>query len=73
VFWTKIAAFAVVGLISIVPTVLIFRWRKRAKQDASTAPPDSEVALARRCLVAEAVVFLTIPVWAALMARGVGL
>jgi putative membrane protein len=73
VFWTKIAAFAVVGLVSIAPTVLIFRWRRRAKIDASVAPPDSEVALARRCLIAETVVFLTIPIWAALMARGVGL
>lgn len=73
VFWTKIAAFAVVGIISIVPTVLIFRWRRRGKLDASASPPDREVLLARRCLIAEAGVFLTIPAWAALMARGVGL
>jgi putative membrane protein len=73
VFWTKIAAFAVVGIISIAPTVLIIRWRRRAKQDASASPPDREVLLARRCLLAEAAVFLTIPIWAVLMARGFGL
>ncbi len=73
VFWTKVGAFLVVGLLSIAPTVLFFRWRKRAKADASALPPNGEVRLARLCLIAEVAVFLTIPVWAALMARGVGL
>lgn len=73
VFWTKIAAFAVVGLLSIAPTVLIFRWRKRAKANPGATPPMNELTLARRCLIAEVAVFLTIPIWAALMARGVGL
>jgi putative membrane protein len=72
-FWTKIAAFAVVGFISITPTVLILKWRGRAKRDGAASPPDREVALVRRCLIAEVLVGLTIPVWAALMARGVWL
>jgi uncharacterized membrane protein len=36
-------------------------------------PPESELRIARRCLIAEVAVFLTIPIWAVLMARGVGL
>jgi putative membrane protein len=73
VFWTKMGAFVVVGLLSVAPSVLFFRWRKRAKTDPAVRPPESELKLARRFLVAEIAVFLTIPVWAVLMARGVGL
>jgi putative membrane protein len=73
VFWTKVAAFLVVGLLSIAPTVMFFRWRKRAKDDPGALPPDSEIRLARLCILAEVAVLLTIPIWAALMARGVGL
>jgi putative membrane protein len=73
VFWAKMAAFAVVGLLSIAPTVLILRWRKRAAAEAGYAPPPHEVATARRVLVLELMVFALIPVLAAAMARGYGL
>jgi len=68
-FWAKIAAFAVVGLLSIAPTVLILRWRGRAKAEAGFTPPAGEVAAVRRVLVLE----VLIPVFAAVMARGYGL
>ncbi len=73
VFWAKIGAFAVVGLLSIAPTMAILRWRKQAKADAAFTPPAGEVATARRVLVLEVVVFALIPVFAAAMARGYGL
>jgi hypothetical protein len=44
VFWAKIAAFAVVGLLSILPTIAIFKWRKQAKpptRPSSPPPPKS--------------------------------
>src|SRR5262245_61023441 len=34
VFWAKIAAFVVVGLLSIKPTIDILRWRKAARDDS---------------------------------------
>ena len=34
-FWAKIAAFAVVGLISIQPTLRIAAWQKKLKADAA--------------------------------------
>jgi putative membrane protein len=73
VFWAKIGAFAVVGLLSIAPTVLILRWRKRAKAEADFTPPAGEVAAARRVLLLEVLVFALIPALAAVMARGYGL
>jgi putative membrane protein len=73
VFWTKIAAFAVVGVLSIWPTVAILKWRKQAKADPAFAPSADEVARVRRVLVLELLVFALIPVFAAAMARGYGL
>ncbi|CAN5206573.1 DUF2214 family protein [soil metagenome] len=66
-FWAKLVAFAIVGLLSIVPTVTIARWRKSGR-----LPPPGEVLGLRRWIVAELVVFAFIPVFAAMMARGVG-
>lgn len=72
VFWAKIGAFAIVGLLSIAPTLAILRWRKQAKAQADFAPPAGEVATARRVLVLEVLVFALIPILAAAMARGYG-
>src|SRR5215475_9678547 len=33
-FWAKIATFLVIGLLSIVPTVAMIRWRNALKSDA---------------------------------------
>jgi putative membrane protein len=72
-FWAKIGAFAVVGLLSIAPTLAILRWRRQVKAQADFTPPTGEVATARRVLVAEVLVFALIPILAAAMARGYGL
>jgi putative membrane protein len=72
-FWAKMTAFAVVGLLSIAPTMLILRWRKRTRAEAGYVPPSGEVATARRVLVLELMVFALIPAFAAAMARGYGL
>ena len=71
-FWGKIAAFAVVGLISIKPTLRIAAWQKALKANASFMPPLDEVGSLRRLLLIEIHVFALIPIFAAMMARGVG-
>jgi putative membrane protein len=71
-FWAKIATFAVVGLLSIVPTVAIIRWRRALKRDAAFAPPADAIRRVRVYLWAEAALFLLLPVFAAAMARGYG-
>ena len=71
-FWAKIAAFAVVGLLSIFPTVAYPRWRRAVRVDATFAPPEEEVTRVKRILWLEAAVFTFIPLLAAAMARGYG-
>lgn len=72
VFWAKIGAFGIVGLISIKPTVRILAWQKSVKQDAAFVPPAPETSALRRLLLAEIHVFALVPVFAAMMARGIG-
>jgi putative membrane protein len=72
VFWAKMAAFALVGLLSIAPTRAILRWRKAASATDYT-PPAAEIARARTFFIAELVVIAFIPGFAAAMARGYGL
>jgi len=71
-FWAKIATFFVVGLLSIVPTLAIIRWRNALKNDAAFAPPADAIRRVRSYLWAEASLFLLLPVFAAAMARGYG-
>jgi putative membrane protein len=73
VFWAKIAAFLLVGLLSLPPTFQIIRWRQAAAGGDDFRPPEAEVRAVRRFMHYEGMVFFTIPVFAALMARGYGL
>jgi putative membrane protein len=70
-FWAKMAAFAAVGLLSIAPTVRIIGWGRRARADAAFAVPQDEVAAMRKWFGAQLALFALIPVFAAMMARGV--
>lgn len=72
VFWAKIGAFAVVGLLSIRPTLRMLAWQKLLKANAAFVPPAQEIAALRRQLLLEIHVFALIPVLAAAMARGIG-
>ena len=64
-FWAKLAVFAVIGLLSVPPTIRFIRWRR-----TGVPPNDAEVAAVRRLLFAEFVLFALLPVFAAAMARG---
>jgi putative membrane protein len=66
-FWAKVAAFAVIGLLSVRPTVLFIRWRRMG-----VSPEDVEVTGVRRLLYAELFVFAMLLAFAAAMARGYG-
>ncbi|UCI09026.1 DUF2214 family protein [Mesorhizobium sp. B1-1-8] len=72
VFWAKMAAFATVGLLSIVPTVRFISWNRQATANPSFAVPAAELASVQTYIRAQAVVFLLIPVFAGAMARGYG-
>jgi len=68
-FWHKMAAFLIVGLLSILPTIRFGRWLKAVASDPTFAVADSEVKHVRRFMHAEAGIFLLIPIFAAAMAR----
>ncbi|ODT80822.1 MAG: hypothetical protein ABS76_14685 [Pelagibacterium sp. SCN 64-44] len=71
-FWGKMAAFLVMGLLTIQPTIAIRRWLKEAKAVSDYAPRAAEVANSRRFVHLQAGVLLFIPAFAAAMARGYG-
>jgi putative membrane protein len=71
-FWAKMAAFLVVGLLSILPTRRIMAWRKAAAGNAAYAVPDGEIAGARAYIRGEAIFLALVIIFAAVMARGVG-
>lgn len=71
-FWAKIAAFAVVGLLSIGPTLAYLRWRRALRSDPLFIPTGPEVARVRQFLWLEVIVFAFVPLFAAAMARGYG-
>ncbi len=71
-FWAKMAAFAAVGLLSIRPTMRFIAWSRAASGDSAFHVPETELAAVRRDIRMEVAVFLLIPVFAAVMARGIG-
>jgi len=71
-FWAKIGCFAIVGLLSLWPTIQFIRWRGALKKDATAMPAPRAITTARRFLWLEVFFFALIPVFAAAMARGFG-
>ena len=72
-FWIKVGAFLVVGVLSAPPTIQFLKWRKASKADPGFSPDAGAVANVRRFLIAELAIFILIPGFAAVMARGYGL
>lgn len=66
VFWGKMAAFTIMGVLTIPPTLAIRGWMK-----ARQATPDA-ILRARRFIHLQAGVLVLIPLFAAAMARGYG-
>jgi len=73
IFWTKMALFLVVGLLSIAPTLRYLKWVRQLRADSAFLPAVAEIGRLRKYLWAEAAFFMAIPVAAAAMARGYGI
>ena len=71
-FWGKMAAFLVMGLLTIQPTIAVRRWLKASKDRPDYVVPQDEIARSRRFVVLQAGVLVLIPMFAAAMARGYG-
>ncbi|MFM7330522.1 MAG: DUF2214 family protein [Brachymonas sp.] len=71
VFWTKIALFVLIGLISIVPTVRFIRW-KRHWAATGQLPPAAAWESTRKLVMAQLHLLPLVAIAAAAMARGIG-
>lgn len=71
-FWAKLATFAAIGLISILPTRTFISWVKRHGRDAAFAVTDADAKRVRRLVMIELHLLVLVPLFAALMARGIG-
>jgi putative membrane protein len=68
-FWSKMAAFAVIGGLSIIPTVSFIKWRRAGKTDPGFAPLEEKVRRVRNFIAAELVLLPVVIICAATMAR----
>ncbi|CAJ0786795.1 MULTISPECIES: DUF2214 family protein [Ralstonia] len=73
VFHVKVGLFVLIGLMSIIPTVNILRWKKQGKTLPDFVPTPAEIAKTRRWVMIESHLIIFIPLAAVLMARGIGM
>ena len=71
-FWAKMAAFGIVGLATVPPTIAIIGWARARKADPHYRVADGALMAQRRYLWVQLVAFAFIPAFAAAMARGYG-
>lgn len=72
VFWTKMAVFALIGLLSIQPTLRIIAWRRLLDVDSHAVPMTQDIMRVKWVIHVEAALVLLLPILAAAMARGYG-
>ncbi|HEX5421988.1 MAG TPA: DUF2214 family protein [Candidatus Acidoferrales bacterium] len=64
-FWTKIAVFAIVAVLSIPPTLQLIRWSKQVRAQPGFLPSDEQVRSIQWWLRVEVIVLMFIPFFAA--------
>ena len=73
IFWTKIIVFALVGSLSLYPTVTYVLWAIPLRNRTLPEVTENLVSRLRLIINVELVGFASIPLLATLMARGIGL
>tara|TARA_B100000579_G_scaffold425047_1_gene430256 strand:+ start:229 stop:711 length:483 start_codon:yes stop_codon:yes gene_type:complete len=73
IFWTKIVVFALVGSLSLYPTITYVLWSIPLSKGTLPQVKENLVSRLRLIINIELVGFASIPFLATLMARGVGL
>jgi putative membrane protein len=71
-FLAKLGIFAVVGLLSVYPTIVFLSWRKAVSANVLPDADPARLGLIRKLIHLELAGVLLILLFAALMARGVG-
>jgi putative membrane protein len=70
--YVKVGLFLAVGVISIKPTLTYIQWRRALAHDAAWQVPVEEQRRTRRLIMIEVHLAALIPVFAVIMARGLG-
>ena len=73
VFWIKVSLYIIVGLLSLYPTTTDLLWAIPLSNNKLPERSENLVNRFRLIITTELVGFATIPLFATLMARGVGL
>lgn len=68
-FWAKMAAFVLIGLASLPPTIAFLKWRRARRADPAYQPPEPEIDRIRWWTGVELLGVMALLVFAALMAR----
>ncbi len=72
-FWVKMTAFAIVGLLSVDPTIRYIRWNRTLNQKQIPEISDAEYRRTRFVLLLEVIGIAVILFAAPMMARGIGM
>jgi putative membrane protein len=70
--YVKVGLFLVVGIMSIYPTLAYIRWRRALDHDPAWRVPGEEHKRMRRIVMSEIHLAALIPIFAVIMARGLG-
>jgi len=70
--YVKIGLFVAVAIVSVPPTLTFIRWRRALDHDPNWQVPAAELAKVRRLIMIEVHLAALIPVFAVIMARGLG-
>jgi len=70
--YAKLGLFLAVAALSVLPTLTFIRWRRALDHDASWKVPDAERRTTRRLIMIEVHLASLIPLFAVMMARGLG-
>jgi putative membrane protein len=70
--YAKLALFLAVAMVSVAPTLAFIRWRRAFERDPKWEVPVPERRRMRRLLMVELHLAAAIPVFAVMMARGLG-
>ena len=73
IFWTKIIIFALVGILSIYPTVTYVLWAIPLSKGNLPEVSSNLASRLRKIINIELIGFSLIPIFATFMARGIGL
>ncbi|HXF80355.1 MAG TPA: DUF2214 family protein [Usitatibacter sp.] len=70
--YAKLGTFVLIALISVAPTLAYIRWRRMLDRDPAWTVPPGEQEKMRRLVMVQLHLAALIPVFAVIMARGIG-